>query len=109
MRLSGRRLPAEFEAVLQPDAGFLRADRGIAAHVTVARRLGADIHENEPVRSWRAVGDRVEVGTDRGRYEAGGLVLAAGAWTAKLLVRLKPLAIPERRWWRFKTRGGFAE
>jgi sarcosine oxidase len=74
--------------------------------VTVARRLGADVRENEPVRSWRAVGDRVEVETDRGRYEAGTLVLAAGAWTANLLDRLKPLAIPERQvvgW--FKTRG----
>jgi sarcosine oxidase len=91
------RLPPEFEAVFQPDAGFLRADRGIVAHATVARRLGADIHENEPVRIWKAVGDCVEVETDRGRYEAGTLVLAAGAWTGKLLSRLGPLAIPERQ------------
>jgi sarcosine oxidase len=105
-RYSAWRLPPEFEAVFQPDAGFLRADRGILAHVSVARRLGADIRENEPVRSWRAVGDRVEVETDSGRYEAGTLILAAGAWTAKLLDRLKPLAVPERQvvgW--FKTKG----
>jgi sarcosine oxidase len=100
------KLPASFEGVFQPDAGFLRADRGNLAHATVARRLGADIRENEPVRSWKAVRDRVEVETDRGRYEAGALVLAAGAWTAKLIARLKPLAIPERQvvgW--FKTPG----
>jgi sarcosine oxidase len=100
------RLPAAFEAVFQPDAGFLRADRGIVAHVTLARKLGADVHENERVRSWKAIGDRVEVETDRGRYEAGSLVLAAGAWTAKLLGRFKALAIPERQvvgW--FKTHG----
>ena len=100
------KVPASFEGVFQPDAGFLRADRGNLAHATVARRLGADIHENEPVRRWKAVGDRVEVETDRGRYEAGALLLAAGAWTAKLIARLEPLAVPERQvvgW--FKTPG----
>src|SRR5262245_48355919 len=30
------RLPAEFEAVYQPEAGFLPADRAILAHVTLA-------------------------------------------------------------------------
>jgi len=100
------RLPAEFEAVYQPEAGFLPADRAILAHVTEARKLGADVHENEPVRSWKATGDRVVVETERGRYEAGALILAAGAWTGKLLSRFEPLAIPQRQvvgW--FKTPG----
>jgi sarcosine oxidase len=91
------RLPAEFEAVWQPEAGFLPADRAILAHVTLARRLGADVRENEPVESWKAAGGRVEVTTARGRYEAGSLVLAAGAWTSKLLGRLEGLAIPQRQ------------
>ena len=63
------------------------------AHATLARKLGADLRENEPVRSWRAVGDRVEVETDRGRCEAGSLVLAAGAWTGQA-------AGPPARHWR---------
>jgi sarcosine oxidase len=93
------RLPAEFEAVYQPDAGFLPADRAILAHVTLARRLGAEVHESEPVRAWRAMGDRVEVETERGRYEAGALVVAAGAWTGRLLGEhgFQPLAVPERQ------------
>ena len=100
------RLPQEFEAVHQPEAGFLPADRGIVAHVTLARKLGADVRENEPVRSWKAAGDRVEVETGRGRYAAGSLVLAAGAWTGKLIARLRALAVPQRQvvgW--FKTPG----
>jgi sarcosine oxidase len=100
------RLPFEFEAVFQPEAGFLPADRAITAHATLARKLGADIRENEPVRSWKATGGRVEVETERGRYEAGCLVLAAGAWSGKLLGRLHKVAIPQRQvvgW--FKTPG----
>lgn len=100
------RLPPAFEAVYQPDAGFLPADRAIVAHVTLARKHGAEVRENEAVRAWKAVGDHVEVETDRGRYEAGSLVLAAGAWTAELLGQFKGSAIPERQvvgW--FKTAG----
>jgi sarcosine oxidase len=93
------RLPPEFEAVYQPEAGFLPADRAILAHVTLARRLGAEVRENEPVRGWRSVGDRVEVETGRGRYEAGALIVAAGAWSGRVLERygLRSLAVPERQ------------
>lgn len=100
------RLPPEFEAVHQPEAGFLPADRAIVAHVTLARRLGADVRENEAVRGWKAIGNRIEVETEHGRYEAGSLVLAAGAWTSKLLKQFEKLAIPQRQvvgW--FKTAG----
>ncbi len=96
-RFPAWQLPSEFEAVYQPEAGFLPADRAIVAHATLARKLGADIRENEAVRGWRAKGDRVEVETERGRYEAGSLILSAGAWTGKLLSRLKALAIPQRQ------------
>jgi sarcosine oxidase len=93
------RLPPAFETVYQPDAGFLPADRAILAHSNLARRLGAEVQENEPVRGWKATGDRVEVETDRGRYEAGALVVAAGAWTGRILGEhgFRPLAVPERQ------------
>jgi sarcosine oxidase len=106
-RFPAWRLPSEFEAVLQPEAGFLLADRAIVAHVAVARRLGAEVNENEAVKRWKVIGDRVEVETERARYEAGSLILAAGAWTGKLLEPLKTLAVPERQvvgW--FKSEGG---
>jgi sarcosine oxidase len=96
-RFPAWRLPPEFEAVLPPEAGYLLADRAIEAHVAVARRLGAEVHEHERVRHWRAIGDRVQVETEHARYEAGSLILTAGAWTGKLLARLQPLAIPERQ------------
>jgi len=103
------RLPPELVAVYQPEAGLLPADRAILAHVTLARRLGAEVRENEPVRVWKAVGDRVEVETDQGRYEAGALIVAAGAWSGRVLGKygFQDLAVPERQvvgW--FETGGG---
>jgi sarcosine oxidase len=105
-RFPAWQLPPEFEAVFQPDAGFLLADRAILAHATLARKLGAEIHEQEPVRAWRASGGRVAVETERARYEAGSLVIAAGAWASRLVPSLARSAIPERQvvgW--FKTAG----
>jgi sarcosine oxidase len=97
LRFPAWRLPPEFEAVFQPEAGFLLADRAIVAHAALARRLGAEIHEGEPVRAWHAAKDRVEVRTDQATYEAGSLVVAAGAWAAKLVPRLATSAVPERQ------------
>jgi sarcosine oxidase len=91
------RLPGGFAAVWQPEAGFLPADRAIVAHATVARRFGAEVRENEPVLRWKAVSERVEVETPAGRYEAGSLIFAAGAWTSRLLARFAPLAVPQRQ------------
>src|ERR1700754_4362021 len=41
-RFPAWRLPPEFEAVHQSEAGFLTAERAIVAHVALARKLGAD-------------------------------------------------------------------
>src|SRR5215813_6627693 len=49
-RFPAWQLPSAFEAIFQPEAGFLPADRAIVAHVTLARRLGAEVRESEPVR-----------------------------------------------------------
>jgi sarcosine oxidase len=96
-RFPAWRLPQGFAAVHQPDAGFLRAERAILAHVSLARKLGADVREEEAVRGFSASGDRVAVTTQGGAYEAGSLVLAAGAWTTRLVPGFKELAIPERQ------------
>jgi sarcosine oxidase len=96
-RFPAWRLPSDFEAVHQKDAGFLRADRAIAAHVALARRLGAEVRENEAATAWTAAAGRVAVTTHSGIYEAGSLIIAAGAWTAGLLAEFRDLAVPERQ------------
>lgn len=96
-RFPGYRLPQEIVALYQPDGGFLLSERCIVAHVSAALELGAEVRGQERVLGWEAKGHGVEVGTDRERYGADKLVICAGAWGAKLVSELSPLAVPERQ------------
>ena len=84
-------------AVHQPDGGFLCAERCIAAHADRAVAAGATIRKHERVLEWKAGGGMVTVRTDRGAYEAGQLVLAAGPWMGALFPDLRARLVPERQ------------
>jgi sarcosine oxidase len=79
------RLDDGVRAVYQADAGLVDAAKANATHVALARSRGATIHDNTPVRSIRVVGDGVEVATDDGTFSGRRLIVAAGAWTSKVL------------------------
>jgi sarcosine oxidase len=98
-RFPGYNLPAGSRTVFQPQGGYLLSERAIVAHVRAAQAAGAEIHARERVLDWEARpgGEGVVVTTDRGRYEAGRLVLTAGAWMADLAPLLQGLAVPERQ------------
>jgi sarcosine oxidase len=98
-RFPAYRLPPELRAVFQPDGGFVLSERAIVAHVQAAQAAGAEVRAREAVLGWEARpgGEGVVVRTDKGRYEAGRLVLAAGAWMAELAPLLRGLAVPERQ------------
>ena len=99
-RWPGYRLPASHRAVFQPEGGFVLSERAIVAHASAAMAAGADLRARERVLGWEARpgGEGVAVTTDRGRHEAGRLVLAAGAWMADLAPPLAGgLAVPERQ------------
>jgi sarcosine oxidase len=96
-RFPGFRLPNKLSAVFQPDGGFLTPERCIVAHVVLAQAQGADIRACEPLLGWEPTANGVRVRTVRGRYEADKLVIAAGAWAAKLVPRLDGIAVPERQ------------
>ena len=74
--------------VVEPRAGMLAPERAITAFTTLAKQHGADVHSDEPMLSWRAVGDGVEVTTAKGTYSATRLVLTVGAWAGKVLREL---------------------
>jgi sarcosine oxidase len=96
-RYPGYRLPADHLALFQPRGGFLLPERCITAHVEGALAAGADIRARERVLAWEPVGDGVRVTTERAVYEAGRLILAAGAWMGDLVPALRGLLEPERQ------------
>ena len=92
-RFPAFRFPADYVGVLEQAAGFLYVEECVRAHIDAAVSLGAEIHAEEPVREWKAVGDGVEVTTDKGTYRAAKLVVTAGAWATRLLADIGvPLA-----------------
>jgi sarcosine oxidase len=85
-----RRFPAftpgpELVAVWEPRAGVLFPEACVGAHLASATRAGAELRSDEPVTDWRPDGAGFEVLTDKSRYRAGQLVLAANAWLEPLL------------------------
>jgi sarcosine oxidase len=92
------RTPDGWQALWEPGAGFARPERAVRAAADVAMRQGATILEEIRVHDWQETGGGVSVRTERGVFEAGALVLAAGAWTSKLAgtlgVPMVPLRVP---------------
>jgi len=96
-RWPGYRLSPDVMAVVQPDGGFLVPERCIEGYVAVAREEGAEVHEEERVLAWEPSGEGIRVVTDRGEYEAGALVVTAGAWAGSLLPELRASLVVERQ------------
>jgi sarcosine oxidase subunit beta len=72
-------------AAFEAEAGYVEAVQVVASFADAARRNGADIRQGVEVRSVIVDGGRaVGVETNEGRYEAGTIVLATGAWAARL-------------------------
>ncbi len=81
-------LPKGTNALLDHQGGLLRSELAIASHCHVALRHGAHIRAQEAVEDWSTDKNGVTVTTSRGTYRAKHLVVAAGAWNAKLLPQL---------------------
>ncbi len=84
-------LPADWEAVIQPDGGFLRPERAIQAHLKIALARGAETRLGQVVVGVepRAGGARVIL-ADGGVIDAGAVILAGGAWMGELAPVLAP-------------------
>lgn len=68
-------------------AGFVRPERSVYSHLLQAEKYGAELRFFESVLSWEAhpSGEGVRVVTNNGTYEAGKLVISAGAWAPQML------------------------
>jgi sarcosine oxidase len=96
-RFPGYRLPDDIVAVFQPDGGFLVPESCVRAHADAAMAHGAELHEGVRVRAIEVTRDGARVRTDDASFDARSVVVSAGAWAAKLLPELEPLAVPERQ------------
>jgi len=70
---------------LEREAGFLRPEECVRAQLALAERNGAEIHRGERVLAFEASDREVTVTTNRGRYAANTLILAAGPWLPPML------------------------
>ena len=66
----------EMVALFEKNAGFVRPEAAVQAHLDRAARLGATLRFDEKVAGF----DGAKVTTTRGTYEAGQLVITAGSW-----------------------------
>lgn len=72
------------EGYYEPEAGYVRPESAVRAQLELARAHGAQLKVDERVEKWTASADGVRVQTAAGTYDAGGLVLCAGAWIPDL-------------------------
>jgi sarcosine oxidase len=72
----------------EPSAGFVRPEECVRVQLSEAERLGATIRRNETVLAIQQLQGGVEVTTDKEKFTADRLVVAAGAWVPQLLPEL---------------------
>jgi sarcosine oxidase len=79
------RVPDNYAAIHETQAGFLLCERAIVTQCRLAAARGAQVRTRETVQSWSADRAGARVTTDRGVYHAGRLIFTAGPWTTKLV------------------------
>jgi sarcosine oxidase len=94
-------------ALYEKNAGVVRPEEAVRAHLEQAARRGAVLQMEEKVLAWKATCDQVRVKTSRGEYEAGQLAICAGPWAGPLLASLNlPLRVERQVQFWFDPDGG---
>jgi monomeric sarcosine oxidase len=95
------RVPEDWDALYSPDTGFLLTEPALRSMANAARALGATILEQTQAVAWGAEREHVWVDTLAERYEAGALIVTAGAWATQMLADLDiPIHILRKTlWW----------
>ncbi|SFI04986.1 N-methyl-L-tryptophan oxidase [Planctomicrobium piriforme] len=89
-RFPGFQFRDDHEVVFEPQAGYLRVEDCVLAHLEAAERLGAIPVFGEAVQSWSVTEHGVCVETKDERFEAASLIIAGGAWSNQLLNDVLP-------------------
>lgn len=89
-RWPGLRGDEKWGGVIEQNAGFLRVEQCVQAHLDTAKRHGCQFLHDCTVLDWTSDQNEVKVFTDRGVETAARLVIAAGSWTRSLFPILSP-------------------
>ena len=93
---AGSLITPDVHAIWQAEGGIVPAGRATAVMQRLAVAHGAHLRDHIGVQALRPVGGEVDVVTDQGVVRAGRVVVAADAWTSRLLAPLGydlPLAV----------------
>lgn len=96
-RFPAFQLDADEVGVLEPQGGFLRPERAIAAALRLAGMDGAELHFGERVLAIEPDADGVWIVSVGGRYRVGKVIVATGSYIADLVPDLAGLATPIRQ------------
>lgn len=79
------RLPEDVTALHQPDSGIVMASKANSTHRAMAKWHRARLLEDVTVTSAREANGEVVVDTSQGTFSAEKVIVAAGAWTNRVL------------------------
>ena len=99
---------ADTVALYEAEAGVVRPEAAVSAHLMLAADAGATLRFGEPIVGWEAdrSGDGVTVTTASGVERAGRLVVCPGAWAPDLLADLGiPLMVERQLQFWFRPNG----
>jgi len=82
------KLDDDVGALFQENSGIAMASRANVTHRKLAADNGATLIDGALVTGVREVGGEVEIAVDGSTYRAAALIVAAGAWTNKILAHL---------------------
>jgi sarcosine oxidase len=87
-------LPSHYQAVIQPDGGFLAAEPSIHAMLALAKNTGAEVRTEETIRTIEPHSTGVRITTDQAHIDAGAAVIAVGPWISSMMPNLRaPLRV----------------
>jgi len=89
-------IPDNFAAGLEVEAGVVAPEKALMAMLGEAKKAGVVMCFDERVTGWRDEGHHIRVKSSHGTYEAGRLLLSAGAGTKPLLGPLGKWLMPKR-------------
>jgi sarcosine oxidase len=82
-------IPEGFDAIFEPDAGFVTPEGVVKMYVDDAMKNGAVIKTHSRVASWKQEAGKIRVRTSDQEYTSDKLVITAGAWASEMIPSLK--------------------